>query len=1324
MQIKNFNTKDIKSDFFLIVLISFIIPWTGVLAQDAGKTSPQSKRKTETKKEVKKNGPQPVRYNQKRLANDPNSPFYDPTYSEPVIDNVQSRFEFDFERLKDPSTGEIPDNIRQRELEFVLSPKSKLQIDPSHLQLRSGEFDPGVAGDQESVWVNRGPYNVGGRTRALAIDLDDEDIILAGGVSGGMWRTTNQGTSWTRVTASEQHPGITDVVQDPRVGFHDIWYYSTGERRGASASARNGAARYSGNGVYKSTDNGLTWVLLTATQNLNPQLFSFGNPFALIFGLDIHPTTGDLYVATFHGIQRSTDGGTTFTEVLPADFDNYADIHIASDGVIYATLDNGRGFGGIFRTTDGAPGTWVDITTEAFPARFGRTVIYSSPSSPEILYILASGTPRRTIAHDFWKYTYVSGDGSGAGGTWEDRSTNLPAIGGRVGNFNSQGGYDLYVRVHPTDPGFVLIGGTNMYRSTDGFATQATITSWIGGYSTLNNVSLYPNHHPDQHSLEFFPSNPDKVISGHDGGISITTDITTSTGGTEPVAWTSLNNGYLTTQVYTLSIGPTDQLMAGFQDNSTWFTNNTTPTDPWVDLNSGDGSYNAFSSTGELRYMSSQSGNVRRNIYADANSTTELLRSNGLAPVSSNNDFFLFVAPFELDPNDDEIMYLAQNTNLWRNDDLPNATGVIGWRKLTNVSTSGNISSIGISESPANVVYIGTTEGQVYRIDNANVGNPASIDVFSGKGLPEGNVASIDVNPFNSNDVVIAFSNYSIVSVFHSTDGGSTWEDISGNLEENVDGTGAGPSVRWVASVGNRDRYFAGTSTGLYSTVRLDGTRTVWTQEDLAGIKNTVVEQIRTRDSDGLVVIGTHGNGLYSGSFETSVPPVVVANTINDLVVEVNSADMQVDVSNIFVSNESPPLPVTVSVESNSNSALVTATVSENSLTLSYLPDAFGRTTITLRGEDANTNFASTNFSIRVKPPPVTTFPYTQNFDNGLLLLDWEKSGSMVWVINKGRTLSPSTGPEVDNTLMNETGFYIYSEATDHNEGDEAVLLTRKIDLRGLPNPFVEFAYHMYGSTMGTLKVDVLDVTDSDPVNHTETQIFTVSEQQQGQAAPYLTAKIDLSAFSSSIVRLKFTSVRGNDFNSDIALDDINVEGASANAPTNLTAEGSETAGIALNWTDNADNEVDFVIERSEDGTTFTELGTTIANVTSYRDASAVASINYSYRVAARNAGGTSAYSNTAVFLITGIEDEFLSQSIKISPNPSDGTYRLSVNDIKVRNILVWNSVGKLIMRRSFDLNNPNTNVELDIRHKEPGLYLFRIELEDGRAVIRKLIKN
>jgi hypothetical protein len=1137
-----FTKKNFTPQLALILLMSIAIPWSGIYAQENKKKPATSIDKSEgVKKAVKKNGPQPTRYNQKKLVADPTSEFYDATHNGAPIDNVEERFNFEFERLKDPTTGEIPTNIRDRELLFVKSAASGLQRSPDEVQLQRGDIDPSAAGDQQSPWVNRGPYNVGGRTRALAMDLDDENIILAGGVSGGMWRTIDQGANWTRVTAGDQHPGITDVVQDPRVGFHDTWYYSTGERLGSSQGARNGAAFYQGNGIYKSIDNGLTWTLLTATQNLTPE--SFDNPFDLTFGLAIHPTTGDLYVATFDGLQRSNDGGTTFSEVLPAEFDNFSDIHIASNGVIYAALDNGGGVGGIYRTTDGALGTWTNITDASFPATFGRTVIYTAPSAPETLYILASGTATSPVSHDFWKYTYVSGDGSGAGGTWVNRSANLPDIGGNVGSFDSQGGYDLFVRVHPTDPDFVLIGGTNIYRSTDGFATAVTSASWIAGYSPLNNVSLYTNHHPDQHSLLFLPSDPNKVISGHDGGISMTNDITATTAGTEPVAWTSLNNGYLTTQIYALSIGPTDQLMAGFQDNSTWFTNNDTPTDPWVDVNSGDGSYNAINADGTLRYMSSQAGNIRRGVYADANSSTSI-NSTGIAPAASgvSNGNYLFIAPFEMDPNDDETLYMAQNTNLWRNDDLPNATTTIGWTAMVNATTPSNISTIGISESPANVVYIGTTGGQVYRIDDANVGNPAAIDIFTGKGLPTGNVASIDVNPFDSNDVIIAFSNYSILSIFRSINGGSTWTDISGNLEENLDGSGAGPSVRWVATVGNGDRYFAGTSTGLYSTATLDGTSTNWTQEDLAGITNTVVEQIRVRDSDGLVVLGTHGNGIYSATFEVTDAPVTVVNAISAIEVDANSANTIIDVSAVFESNLIPAQPITVSIEDNSNTGVLSASILGDMVTLDYVTDAFGSATITLRGQDTDGNFAFSIFEVTVSPPPVTTFPYTQHFDDGILPVNWETSGAMSWLVDVNGTPSSGTGPLVDHTLMDATGSYIYSEASSLNQGDEAILLTRKIDLNTLTDPSVNFAYHMFGADMGTLTVDVIDVTDPDPLNHTTTQVFTISGQQQAQADPYLIATVDLSAFASSIIQLTFTSVRGAGFTSDVALDDISVE--------------------------------------------------------------------------------------------------------------------------------------------------------------------------------------
>ena len=745
-------------------------------------------------------------------------------------DNPILRQEYNTKRLLDPKTGEIPKGIQQRALNYVLSPQSKMQENPL-LFKSSTNIQNATPGSQIDPWVNRGPFNVGGRTRALAVDINDENRILAGGVSGGLWETLDQGASWSRITPTLEHPSITDIVQDPRPGFQNIWYYGTGERIGASQSGRNGSAFFQGNGVYVSTDNAATFTPLAATVNPTPQ--AFDSPFDLIFRVVVDPTNGNLYVATFDGIHRSLDGGATFEEVLPTDFDNFTEIHITDTGVLYATVDSGAGAGasGIFRSTDGAAGTWVNITDPTYPATFGRTAIYTAPSNENILYVYAAGTPSAPIGHDFWKFTFVSGDGTGAGGIWENRTPNIPNFGGPVGDADTQGGYDIFVRVHPSDENIVFLGGINVFRSFDGYATPIGLGGWVAGYNPNNDVSLYTEHHPDQHNLLFLPSNPNIAISSHDGGVGITTNILDQSGtgpiGNEPVTWTSLSNGYLTTQVYALSIGPQDQIMAGFQDNSTWFTNNTNTQADWTDLFGGDGSYNAFNDDATQRYLSSQNGNIVRFTYPDGNSTTAIAAA-GIQPAGSAG--FLFVNPFERDPNNDELLYFAAGTSLWRNDNLPNATTTVGWTQLTNAtSPGGTVSAIGISTSPANVVYYGTTAGNVVRIDDANTGNPTGITV-TGTNFPAGaNVTNIDVDPNNPSNVYVAFSNYSVPSIFFSSDGGVTWTDISGNLEENPDGSGAGPSIRWLDIIGNNDLFLVGTDVGLFSTQTINGAATVWT---------------------------------------------------------------------------------------------------------------------------------------------------------------------------------------------------------------------------------------------------------------------------------------------------------------------------------------------------------------------------------------------------------------------------------------------------------------------------------------------------------------
>jgi len=134
----------------------------------------------------------------------------------------------------------------------------------------------------------------------------------------------------------------------------------------------------------------------------------------------------------------------------------------------------------------------------------------------------------------------------------------------------------------------------------------------------------------------------------------------------------------------------------------------------------------------------------------------------------------------------------------------------------------------------------------------------------------------IAVDPEDVDKVIVVFPNYGVVSIYASEDGGNSWTPVSGNLEENPDGTGSGPSVRWVSilHVDDKPLYFAGTGIGLFSTTNLDGNNTVWTQEGASTIGNVVIDMIAARQSDGIVAVGTHGNGIYTAKI-TEYPSAV-----------------------------------------------------------------------------------------------------------------------------------------------------------------------------------------------------------------------------------------------------------------------------------------------------------------------------------------------------------------------------------------------------------------------------------------------------------------
>jgi len=765
-------------------------------------------------------------------------------------------------RLADPATGRIPVDIHRREQEFARNLPSR----GGSALLEAADPDQVSRADKINGWGYRGPWNIGGRTRALAIDISNPTYrtLLAGGVSGGMWRTINDGGSWTLATGSSQLHSVTTIAQDTRSGYQNVWYYGTGELRGNSAGLGGGAFR--GDGLFKSTNGGQTWALLPATSGASPS--SFSDLWQYVWRVAVDPTNAaqdEVYAAIYGQIMRSTDGGASFSSVLGhlGTLSRFTDVIVSSTGVVYASLSSDGGTSGVFRSLDGV--NWTNITPAGLTTH-ERIVMALAPSNENIMYCQVAGIPR-TPDEGFYKYTYLSGNGSGAGGFWQDRSAQMAALPGPGGDgpLETYNSYCLAVTVHPSNPDIVYLGGVHLYRSTDGFATNAN-DAWIGGWQ-------YSNHHADQHGMLFQPGSTTIAYTGSDGGVHKTYDANAGS-----VTWSPLNNGYNTSQFYTAAIDEnlpgSNVLIGGMQDNGTWFTSNTHPASWWVEAFGGDGSYCAVADASGVEgtyLVSAQVGVIYR--FTLNNTTGNWTTWTRIDPTGGGN--YLFINPFIIDPNDTRMMYVGTSDGVWRNTDynaIPlwsDETSPVNWTRLTSVPPSRNVTALALSRSAGRVLYYGTSDGRVYRLNNAATAPAFSIptQLNMGPGFSSGSyVSSIAIHPNNDQKVLLAVSNYNVVSLFYTENGGATWTRQEGNLS----GTD-GPSIRTVAIVpfGGIDIYFAGTSTGLYSTFFLEGATTNWSLEapDLMG--NVVVDQLTTRPADGLVVAGTHGKGVYSISIPT-----------------------------------------------------------------------------------------------------------------------------------------------------------------------------------------------------------------------------------------------------------------------------------------------------------------------------------------------------------------------------------------------------------------------------------------------------------------------
>lgn len=658
-----------------------------------------------------------------------------------------------------------------------------------------------------------GPSNVGGRTRALVIDIANRDHLLAGCVSGGLWRSTNRGQSWQPIDDYLPTLSITSLTQNPFLP--NQFYYSTGEVRGNSAGIP-------GDGVFKSENSGQSFAQLPATLN-----DTFNNTWRIAHSLvDTHT----LFVATLQrGLMRSTDGGSSFHQVFTAGSGEVSDVEVFKDSSVMV----GVRANGIYWSPNGEPGTFVKRDSGLPSSLFRRIELAYCDSLPNFIYAALEDNFSENL-----EGMYRSTDG---GISWTPTTNPIQTF-----NYSFPW-YCLMLAVKPNDPNFVVTGGAQF-----GYTQNGGFTWELADYS-----------HADYHIAVFDPWDKNDFYVGNDGGVYKYR--------TNSIAFTNqdLNNGYNVTQFYAGTFFPNGiGCFGGTQDNGTQATQSANPV--FNHINGGDGAFTQINQQDpNVSYVSYQNGKIRR---AD-NSQSAFPNYFGVTyELDNDNDGNIddgawFINPFEMNRNDGEQLYFPTRTRLWRT-----KVGALFWEPITKTLTGeGRPYAVGISNNLYPTVYLGGSEGMFYRIDSAHWAKPGDEKNLSGSlpaALDAHFIANITVHPQFDSVVYISFSGYSdeprLYKVANAKSDTPQWIPINGNLP-------IGLPVNWVEVSPLSDSVMvAATDLGLYSTV--DG-GVNWVLEP--GIPKVSIHNIRLRYSDGKLFVFSHGRGIWTanlpGNFNTGI---------------------------------------------------------------------------------------------------------------------------------------------------------------------------------------------------------------------------------------------------------------------------------------------------------------------------------------------------------------------------------------------------------------------------------------------------------------------
>ena len=725
-------------------------------------------------------------------------------------------------------------------------------------QLETGRV-PGDGLDNQ--WIERGPNNVGGRTRVLVFAPGSTTKVFAGAVSGGLWVNndiTNAASSWTQVSGVPSNMAVTCFTVDPQNS--QIMYLGTGEVYTWGA--------VNGNGVYKSIDGGTTWRLIYGTSigaALADQLtyiqdiIAWVNPSTglteVYFGADAMYYSEAIGATQWIGVNtiglwKSTDG-TNFTKFTNAALQTTATTYCApnsfsvdfSGNLFMGTKRSAYGTGGgrIYKCTNGT--NWTLVRTLA--GVDGRVQLKCSKQ-----------TAGRAIA------------------LCEDYTTKLPVIKRTSDNFaaddttialpvstgaqppaandfcRGQAFYDLMIGLNPTNDNEVYVGGIEIFKTTSAFTANAanmwtqltdwTITPTAAGNATANSLD---GVHSDHHAMAFCPTQTSRVVFGCDGGVYYSNNSGTAIG--------ERNKDYNVTQIYKGSLDQSvagNKMLGGLQDNGSQLVSNPAATGAGLEVYGGDGCWEFIDKQQQYMVVSYVYNTYIYSTYAGV-AMAYIANDNG----GSAGDF---VNQCGLDSNAN-ILYANGSAGttyrIYRYTINP-STGATTTTTLTNAAVNAIPTYFEPSPYAANTIMVGLSTGRLIRMTNANAAPTYTTltTPFTG--------AISDIKFGNSaNDLFVTIHNYGVTSVWYSSDAGANWSNKEGNLP-NI------PVKCILQNPNATNEVIIGTELGVWYTVDFNVASPNWRRSN-TGMKDCKVMSLDYRSADNTILAATFGRGMWTGQF-------------------------------------------------------------------------------------------------------------------------------------------------------------------------------------------------------------------------------------------------------------------------------------------------------------------------------------------------------------------------------------------------------------------------------------------------------------------------